>query len=125
MKELASGAVRSGQTIQMQKLQFEADSTNITEDNRPILDEIYVFLKDNPSIVVEIGGHTNNLPPPEYCDQLSTDRARAVAEYLVQQGIDPDRVFYKGYGKRKPLFSNGTEDGRRRNQRVEIKILRL
>ena len=40
-------------------------------------------------------------------------------------GIDPDRVFYKGYGKRKPLFSNGTEDGRRRNQRVEIKILRL
>ncbi|MCO6489449.1 MAG: OmpA family protein [Phaeodactylibacter sp.] len=125
MKELASGAVRSGQTIQMQKLQFEADSTNITEDNRPILDEIYVFLKDNPSIVVEIGGHTNNLPPPEYCDQLSTARARAVAEYLVQQGIDPERVFYKGYGKRKPLFSNATEDGRRRNQRVEVKILRL
>ncbi len=125
MKELASGAVRSGQTIQMQKLQFEADSTNITEDNRPILDEIYVFLKDNPSIVVEIGGHTNNLPPPEYCDELSTARARAVAEYLVQRGIDPERVYYKGYGKRQPLFSNATEDGRRRNQRVEIKILRL
>ncbi len=125
MKELASGAVRSGQTIQMQKLQFEADSTNITDDNKPLLDEIYVFLKDNPSIVVEIGGHTNNLPPPEYCDELSTARARAVAEYLVQQGIDPERVFYKGYGKRKPLFSNATEDGRRRNQRVEIKILRL
>ena len=125
MKELASGAVRSGQTIQMQKLQFEADSTNVTEENRPILDEIYVFLKDNPSIVVEIGGHTNNLPPPDYCDQLSTARARAVAEYLIQQGIDPERVFYKGYGKRQPLFSNGTEDGRRRNQRVEVKILRL
>ncbi|MCB0580580.1 MAG: OmpA family protein, partial [Phaeodactylibacter sp.] len=125
MKELASGAVRSGQTIQMQKLQFEADSTNITEDNRPILDEIFVFLKDNPSIVVEIGGHTNNLPPPEYCDQLSTARARSVAEYLVQKGIAPERVFYKGYGKRKPLFSNATEDGRRRNQRVEVKILRL
>ncbi|MCO6477397.1 MAG: OmpA family protein, partial [Phaeodactylibacter sp.] len=125
MKELASGAVRSGQTIQMQKLQFEADSTKITDDNKPLLDEIYVFLKDNPSIVVEIGGHTNNLPPPEYCDELSTARARAVAEYLVQQGIDPERVFYKGYGKRKPLFSNATEDGRRRNQRVEIKILRL
>ena len=125
MKELASGAVRSGQTIQMQKLQFEADSTNITEDNQPILDEIYVFLKSNPSIVVEIGGHTNNLPPPEYCDQLSTARARSVAEYLVHKGISPERVFYKGYGKRKPLFSNATEDGRRRNQRVEIKILRL
>ena len=125
MKELSGGAVRSGQTIQMQKLQFEADSTNIQASAVPILDEIYVFLRDNPSIVVEIAGHTNNLPPPEYCDQLSTARARAVAEYLVQKGIEPSRVFYKGYGKRDPLFSNGTEDGRRRNQRVEIKILRL
>jgi outer membrane protein OmpA-like peptidoglycan-associated protein len=109
----------------MQKLQFEADSSRIQESVKPLLNEIYLFLKDNPSIVVEIGGHTNNLPPDEYCDQLSTARARAVAEYMVAKGIPSDRVFYKGYGKRKPLFSNRTEDGRRRNQRVEIKILRL
>jgi outer membrane protein OmpA-like peptidoglycan-associated protein len=125
MKELAGGALRSGQTIQMQKLQFDADSTNLRDDALPILDEIYVFLQDNPTIAVEIGGHTNNLPPAEYCDMLSTARARAVAEHLVQKGIDPERVFYVGYGKRNPLFSNATEDGRRRNQRVEIKILRL
>jgi outer membrane protein OmpA-like peptidoglycan-associated protein len=124
LKELTS-AVSSGQTIQMQKLQFEADSSTIQESVKPLLNEIYIFLKDNPSIVVEIGGHTNNLPPDEYCDQLSTARARAVAEYMVAKGIPSDRVFYKGYGKRKPLFSNRTEDGRRRNQRVEIKILRL
>jgi outer membrane protein OmpA-like peptidoglycan-associated protein len=125
MKELAGGALRSGQTIQMQKLQFDADSTNLRPDALPILDEIFVFLRDNPTIAVEIGGHTNNLPPAEYCDMLSTARARAVAEYLVQKGIDPERVYYQGYGKRNPLFSNATEDGRRRNQRVEIKILRL
>lgn len=124
LKELTR-AVSSGQTIQMQKLQFEADSSQIQESVKPLLNEIYLFLKDNPSIVVEIGGHTNNLPPEEYCDQLSTARARAVAEYMVGKGIPSDRVFYKGYGKRKPLFSNRTEDGRRRNQRVEIKILRL
>ncbi|MEQ8704801.1 MAG: OmpA family protein [Phaeodactylibacter sp.] len=124
LKELTR-AVSSGQTIQMQKLQFEADSSRIQESVKPLLNEIYIFLNDNPSIVVEIGGHTNNLPPDEYCDQLSTARARAVAEYLVAKGIPSDRVFYKGYGKRKPLFSNRTEDGRRRNQRVEIKILRL
>lgn len=124
LKELTR-AVSSGQTIQMQKLQFEADSSRIQEEVKPLLNEIYIFLKDNPSIVVEIGGHTNNLPPDEYCDQLSTARARAVAEFLVGKGIPSDRVYYKGYGKRKPLFSNRTEDGRRRNQRVEIKILRL
>ncbi|MCG8330376.1 MAG: OmpA family protein [Chitinophagales bacterium] len=125
MKELASGALRSGQTINMQKLQFDADSTKIREDARPILDEVYQFLKENPAIVVEIGGHTNNLPPPAYCDSLSTARAKAVAEYIVLQGIDSKRVYYQGYGKRKPLFTNKTVDGRRRNQRVEIKILRL
>jgi outer membrane protein OmpA-like peptidoglycan-associated protein len=82
-------------------------------------------LEDNPSIVVEIGGHTNNLPPPAYCDSLSTNRARVVAEYIVNKGIASNRVYYKGYGKRKPKFSNGTADGRRRNQRVEIKILKI
>ncbi len=123
--ELTASALRSGMTIQMQKLQFEADSTRITSDARPILDEVYQFLKDNPSIVVEIAGHTNNLPPAEYCDWLSTERAKAVAEYLIGSGIDPARVAYKGYGKREPLFSNQTPDGRRRNQRVEIRVLRL
>jgi outer membrane protein OmpA-like peptidoglycan-associated protein len=125
IKELARGTVRRGQTINIQRLQFEADSTNIDPSSLPVLDEIYEFLDENPSIVVEVGGHTNSLPPPEFCDSLSTARARAVAEYLVQKGIDPERVTYVGYGKRKPIFSNKTEDGRRRNQRVEIKILRL
>jgi outer membrane protein OmpA-like peptidoglycan-associated protein/sugar lactone lactonase YvrE len=125
MKELASGALRSGQTMSIQKLQFDADSTRLREDARPVLDEIFGFLEENPTIVVEIGGHTNSLPPPEYCDSLSTSRARSVAEYLVNRGIAAERVYYKGYGKRDPLFSNKTEEGRRRNQRVEIKILRL
>ena len=124
IKELTR-ALSSGQTIQMQKVQFEADSTNIQESVEPILDEIYLFLQDNPSAVVEIGGHTNNLPPAAYCDSLSTARARAVAEYLIAKGIPSKQVYYKGYGKRDPLYSNKTEYGRRRNQRVEIKIIRL
>ena len=124
IKELTR-ALSSGQTIQMQKVQFEADSTNIQESVEPILDEVYLFLQDNPSAVVEIGGHTNNLPPAVYCDSLSTARARAVADYLIAKGIPSKQVYYKGYGKRDPLFSNKTEYGRRRNQRVEIKIIRL
>jgi len=125
IKELTAGRVRSGQTINIQKLQFDADSTKLDPSSIPVLDEIYEFLDENTSIIVEVAGHTNSLPPPEYCDKLSTARAKAVAEYLVEKGIDPDRVTYVGYGKRKPIFTNRTEDGRRRNQRVEIKILRL
>ena len=125
IKELTAGRVRSGQTINIQKLQFDADSTKLDPSSIPVLNEIFQFLDENPTVVVEVGGHTNSLPPPEYCDRLSTARAKAVAEYLVQKGINSERVSYVGYGKRRPLFSNKTEDGRRRNQRVEIKVLRL
>jgi len=56
---------------------------------------------------------------------LSTDRAKIVAEYLVDKGIPAERLTYKGYGKRKSIASNLTKEGRKKNQRVEIKILTI
>ncbi len=90
-----------------------------------MLDELYDFMSENGSVVIEIGGHTNNVPPDDFADKLSTDRAKTVADYLFAKGIDPKRVVYKGYGKRLPLVPNTSPEGRRTNQRVEIKILRL
>jgi outer membrane protein OmpA-like peptidoglycan-associated protein len=75
--------------------------------------------------VIEVAGHTNNQPSDAFADQLSTARAKAVAEYLFAKGVDPKRVQYKGYGKRLPLVPNTSPEGRRTNQRVEIKILRV
>ena len=109
----------------MEQLFFEADSSNINDQSKPTLTELYQFLYDNPTIVVEVGGHTNGLPEHEYCDRLSTARAKSVATYIVQQGIDEKRVYYKGYGKRKPIATNRTPEGRKKNQRVEVRILRL
>ncbi|MBK7873238.1 MAG: OmpA family protein [Saprospiraceae bacterium] len=117
--------LKTGEAIRMEQLQFDADSTTINEPSMPVLNELFDFLTDNPAIVVEIGGHTNNLPPDDYCDRISTERAQAVSTYLVGKGIDPKRLYAKGYGKRKPIASNDTADGRRRNQRVEIRILEL
>ncbi|MDX1941226.1 MAG: OmpA family protein [Saprospiraceae bacterium] len=117
--------LKTGEAIRMEQLQFDADSTTINEPSMPVLNELFDFLTDNPAIVVEIGGHTNNLPPDDYCDRISTERAQAVSNYLVGKGIDPKRLYAKGYGKRKPIASNDTADGRRRNQRVEIRILEL
>ena len=125
LKELDKDKIREGQTIRIDKLYFKADSSSITEQSYPVLDEIYEFLVENPSVVVEIGGHTNGIPSPEYCDKLSTERAKAVADYLILKGIDSSRLKYKGYGKRKPIDTNRTAAGRKRNQRVEIKILSL
>lgn len=120
-----SGTVRSGQTIRMEQLQFEADSSIINTPSLPVLNELYEFLQENPAIFVEIGGHTNSLPPDEVCDRLSAARAKSVVEFLNQKGIAESRLSYKGYGKRVPIADNNTPEGRQQNQRVEVKILRV
>ncbi len=117
--------LKVGQTIGMEKLYFDADSTNLKRECIPVLDELYQFMSSNSDLSIEIGGHTNDVPPEEFCDRLSSARAKAVANYLTQKGISEERVKFKGYGKRQPLFPNVNSDNRRRNQRVEIKILSI
>jgi len=123
--DLVAEEINEGQKIQMEALQFEADSTNLNPELYPVLNEVYDFLKENQNVVIEIGGHTNDLPPPDYCDRISTARAKSAAEYLIKRGIPAVRVKYKGYGKRQPIASNDTPEGRRKNQRVEIKVLEV
>ncbi len=125
LPNLTLAKIRKGQTVKMEQLFFEADSFRITPVSIPVLDELYDFMIENTSVVIEVGGHTNNIPPPAFCDQLSSARAKSIADYIVQKGIDPKRVFFKGYGKRKPIASNKTKEGRIKNQRVEVKILSI
>lgn len=127
MEELDASKVKKGQTIRIENLYFKANSYEIESPSYEVLDEIFFFLKDNRNILVEIGGHTNTAPLPAFCDSLSTNRAREVASYLVKKGISPKRLQYKGYGKRKPLVPKDKYDmaARKKNQRVEIKILSL
>ena len=114
------------QIIRIENLFFEVDAAEIQKASFPELNNLYKFLSDNQDLIIEIGGHTNNVPTEHwYCDSLSTARAKAVADYLADKGIDYDRLQYKGYGKRKPAYTNKTEYGRRKNQRVEIKILSI
>ena len=122
---LSASNLRKGQKIRIEQLYFQADSTNLTNVSEPVLEEMYNFLEKNSGITVEIGGHTNDIPEHEYCDRLSTQRAKSVVDYLIKKGIPASRLTYKGYGKRSPLVSNRTAVGRKKNQRVEIKILKL
>lgn len=123
--DLERSKITIGQTLQINQLYFTADSTMINPESYAVLDEIYAFLSTNKDVVVEIGGHTNGIPPHEYCDKLSTARAKNVAEYLNGKGIPVSQVQYKGYGKRVPLASNETVAGRQKNQRVELKIISM
>lgn len=116
-----------GQIIKIENLLFKADKSSMNRSSFEALDELYAFLEENDNIKIEIGGHTNGNPgiTNEYCDKLSSQRAKSVADFLVEKGLDPERLEFKGYGKRKPIHSNQTKAGRLKNQRVEIKILSL
>lgn len=125
MTNLDAEKIRVGQVVRINNLYFSADSTDINQKSKPVLDEIFLFLSENSNIIVEIGGHTNNIPSNEYCDKLSTERAKNVAEYMIKRGVSESRISYKGYGKRNPIGTNATAAGRKKNQRVEMKILSL
>ena len=123
LKSLDIEKIRKGQTIRIDKLFFEANSSDIPYASHPVLNEIFQFMQINSNVVIEIGGHTNTIPAHDFCDRLSTDRAKSVAFYLRDKGIAGRRLLYKGYGKRKPLTKDTSQEGRKENQRVEIKIL--
>lgn len=113
----------AGKTILIKNLQFEMDEARVTNTSLPALRELHEFMAANLDIKIEVGGHTSGLADKDYAINLSTARAKSVAEYLTIKGIDPARVEYKGYGKEKPIATNETLAGRKHNQRVEVKIL--
>jgi outer membrane protein OmpA-like peptidoglycan-associated protein len=81
------------------------------------------FLKANPGIRIEVSGHTDNIGNADYNLKLSENRARTVAEYLVDASIRSERIIYKGYGMSVPVAGNETAEGKAQNRRTEIKII--
>jgi len=115
--------VRKGNIIPLNNIFFEVNESTLKPESFVELDRAVQFLKTNPGVRVEVAGHTNNRCSAAYCLQLSENRAKAVAEYLIAHGVEPERVKYRGYGKDRPIDTNETEAGRQRNQRVEFRIL--
>jgi outer membrane protein OmpA-like peptidoglycan-associated protein len=125
LKELDINTIKPGTTIEIKTLNFKADESTIDMSSYAVLDEIYTFLKQHTNIKVEIGGHTNGIPDHAYCDKLSSNRAKAVHDYLINKGLPNERISHLGYGKRRRVASDATVEGRQKNQRVEIKVLSL
>ncbi len=123
LKALDRRTLRKGLVIRIDQLFFLADSPELVDTSYVVLNEVHDFLNENPDVVIEIGGHTNSNPEDDYCDRLSKARAKAVVDFLVGKGIPEEQLVYKGYGKRRPIAPNNTEEGRKKNQRVEIKVL--
>ena len=120
-----NGKLKEGQIIKIERLQFKPNSSVLEGDSYPQMDKIYGLLSENPTLVVEIGGHSNLVVGDELGLKLSTERAKAVQEYLASKGIDKNRLVVKGYGKSRPLINESSQAANKENQRVEIKILSI
>ena len=103
-------------------LVFDVDSYSLREETKTNLTELSETLKkyDDTNILIE--GHTDNTGEDNYNQKLSENRADAVEDFIVTQGIDNSRVTTKGYGENQPLDSNETEAGKQKNRRVEVAI---
>lgn len=114
-----------GQTIRVNNIFFEFAKADLKSESGAELNRLYGYLKEKNSLKIEISGHTDQVGDDASNQRLSEERARAVQQYLVNKGIDPIRIRFKGYGETKPVASNDTEEGRSLNRRVEFTILEL
>jgi len=116
--------IRAGSEVTLNNIFFEYGRARLTETSRGELGQISRFLKANDTLHVEIAGHTDSIGTRESNLQLSRDRAEAVRAFLVEAGVEPARIKAKGYGERKPVADNSSEEGRQKNRRVVFTIIR-
>jgi len=120
----ASGcsAVQRGEFV-LPTIRFGLGSTQIKPGSSPALDEVASILKQNPDLIVEIGGHTDTEGPAKVNRAISLQRAEEVKTYLVSQGVPASQLTSKGYGEVHPIASNRDAAGRAMNRRIEFRVL--
>ena len=106
-----------------QKIHFAVGKARIMRDSYELLNQVADALKSSPNIKVRIEGHTDSDGSAAYNLRLSQRRANAVRDYLVEKGIDPDRLKAVGFGESQPIASNKTRKGKAMNRRVEFRII--
>ncbi len=109
-----------GYVLTLGDVLFEVDRSSLKPGAQRNLYQLVTFLKQHPEQKISIEGHTDSTASDSYNLKLSERRARAVADFLVQNAIGPDRIMTQGYGEAYPKTSNDTVAGRQENRRVEI-----
>lgn len=102
---------------------FETGSANLKVSSRTELNELAKVLTANESIKIQVNGHTDNVGDAVKNKSLSEERAKAVYDYLIASGIDEIRLSYKGFGDTRPIATNDTDSGKKRNRRTDFIIL--
>lgn len=113
-----------GKGVELKNIFFETGKYDLQAESKAELMKLVDFMKANPTLQIELGGHTDNVGPSSSNLLLSQNRAKAVYDFLVTNGIDAGRLSYKGYGDTKPKAANDTDEHRQMNRRTEFVVIK-
>jgi flagellar motor protein MotB len=117
-----AGKIRA-EPIVLENVFFESDKAVLAEGSQKPLDQLVIQLFQNKTMKIEVRGYTDNVGDEESNQKLSEDRAKAIVDYLSSKRIEKDRLSFKGFGSKDPIASNDSEEGKKKNRRVEFVIL--
>ncbi|MCU0848525.1 MAG: PQQ-binding-like beta-propeller repeat protein [Spirochaetes bacterium] len=115
--------IEKGGTIVVENIYFEINEAYLKKESLNILDRIIQAIKENARVKIEVRGHTDSTGTRDHNQKLSVKRADAVVDYMIKNGISPERLRSKGFGQDKPIADNGSEAGRKKNRRTEFQVL--
>jgi outer membrane protein OmpA-like peptidoglycan-associated protein len=124
-KDLVMVSKAVGNKLKLNNLVFERGKYDLLESSFTELDLLYKYLIDNPTMEIEVQGHTDNQGDAKANLVLSQNRVNEVKKYLVTKGIDKKRIMARGYGGNRPDYSNVKEETRKMNRRVEFVITKF
>jgi OOP family OmpA-OmpF porin len=123
-KDIYLQPIEVGVTVRLKNIYFDFDKTTLKKESFAELNKVVDFLKQNNTVEIEIGGHTDNKGSDDYNHNLSQGRCQAVVDYISSQGINSARLTPHGYGEGNPIDTNDTPTGQANNRRVEFTILK-
>jgi len=125
IKNIALQPIEINASFTFKNIEFSSNSSELPASASIELNKLVVLLKENNTIQVQISGHTDNTGKEEENKKLSANRALAILNYLMEEGIEKNRLSYQGFGSSKPIASNDTTEGRAKNRRTSVEITRL
>lgn len=123
-KDIYLQPIEVGVTVRLKNIYFDFNETTLKKESFTELNKVVDFLKQNPTVEIEIAGHTDNKGTDDYNANLSQGRSQSVVDYITGQGIENFRLTAHGYGESKPIDTNDTDEGRANNRRVEFTVVK-
>ena len=123
--DIALQKIQIGSAVVLNNVFFETGSFELKNESKTELNTLIDLLTKNPTLKIEIGGHTDNVGIEKENEALSQSRAKSVYDFLIAKNIAAERLSYKGYAATKPIADNKTAEGKAKNRRTEFMVTGL